>query len=426
MAQYLIKSGDTLSAIAQKFGYGGDYMSIAKANNIPNPNLILAGQTINIPDRAAPGNVPASSLAPTEPIRTPQSVSTPSTGGLTADILRTKFGFNDPNVINNILNDPNERARYEREAGLGGSSSPSPGVSLPSLPTIDLQSIYEKALTSATTAVQPEIDASAGEVNTVQARIAEKRRALAQAEADINDNPYFSEATRTGRIAKLREKAQADISIDEQDLAIAQNKTVVAQNKVAQAKADAQVKLNIASQQYNIQSQQYQQNLQLFTTLLTSGALETASGGDIAQIATSTGMSTSMIQSIIDATKKKNAPKPSLITSDDGTNQYVVAIDSNTGSVIKKEIIGKSAPKTTGTTETTQNTRSQVAQALNTKVGADGHVSEQVYLAARQQWVSLGYLAQDFDKAFSNYVNPNYWESYNLVDPDTVKRFRGY
>lgn len=41
---------------------------------------------------------------------------------VTADILRSKFGFNDPNVINGILNNPAEVARYEREMG-GGSSS---------------------------------------------------------------------------------------------------------------------------------------------------------------------------------------------------------------------------------------------------------------------------------------------------------------
>jgi hypothetical protein len=37
---------------------------------------------------------------------------------ITADLLRSKFGFNDPNVINNILNNPAEVQRYTREAGL--------------------------------------------------------------------------------------------------------------------------------------------------------------------------------------------------------------------------------------------------------------------------------------------------------------------
>lgn len=34
---------------------------------------------------------------------------------VTADILRSKFGFNDPNVIEGILRDPGQVARYERE-----------------------------------------------------------------------------------------------------------------------------------------------------------------------------------------------------------------------------------------------------------------------------------------------------------------------
>jgi len=38
---------------------------------------------------------------------------------LTADNLK-KIGFNDPNVINGILSDPNQVARYEKELGLNG------------------------------------------------------------------------------------------------------------------------------------------------------------------------------------------------------------------------------------------------------------------------------------------------------------------
>lgn len=44
---YKIKKGDTLSAIAKK--YGTTVKAIAKANNIKNVNLIYAGKTITIP-----------------------------------------------------------------------------------------------------------------------------------------------------------------------------------------------------------------------------------------------------------------------------------------------------------------------------------------------------------------------------------------
>ena len=46
MFTYTVKKGDTLSAIAKQ--YGTTYQEIAKANGISNPNLIYAGQTLNI------------------------------------------------------------------------------------------------------------------------------------------------------------------------------------------------------------------------------------------------------------------------------------------------------------------------------------------------------------------------------------------
>lgn len=45
---YVVNSGDTLSAIAAK--YGTTYQELAKYNNISNPNIISVGQTIKIPN----------------------------------------------------------------------------------------------------------------------------------------------------------------------------------------------------------------------------------------------------------------------------------------------------------------------------------------------------------------------------------------
>lgn len=44
---YTVQSGDTLSGIAEQFGT--DYQTLAQINNIENPNLIYAGQTIILP-----------------------------------------------------------------------------------------------------------------------------------------------------------------------------------------------------------------------------------------------------------------------------------------------------------------------------------------------------------------------------------------
>ena len=63
MAIYTVKSGDTLSAIAKKYGTTVD--AIAKENNISNPNLIHVNQSLKIGEAAAGGTASGgSSSAP--------------------------------------------------------------------------------------------------------------------------------------------------------------------------------------------------------------------------------------------------------------------------------------------------------------------------------------------------------------------------
>lgn len=50
---YTVKSGDTLSGIATR--YGTTYQALAQYNKIENPNVIQVGQVIRIPDKATPG-----------------------------------------------------------------------------------------------------------------------------------------------------------------------------------------------------------------------------------------------------------------------------------------------------------------------------------------------------------------------------------
>lgn len=52
---YTVKKGDTLSAIAAK--YGTTYQKIAAYNGIKNPNVIRVGQKIKIPANAAPATL---------------------------------------------------------------------------------------------------------------------------------------------------------------------------------------------------------------------------------------------------------------------------------------------------------------------------------------------------------------------------------
>jgi LysM repeat protein len=73
MSTYRIQSGDTLSALASR--YGTSVSALAKANNISNPNLIIAGKTLSIP-----GHDGKDSFEPAGGAR-PGSGGTPSAGG---------------------------------------------------------------------------------------------------------------------------------------------------------------------------------------------------------------------------------------------------------------------------------------------------------------------------------------------------------
>jgi hypothetical protein len=203
-------------------------------------------------------------------------------------------------------------------AGTSGSSAMSSGSSGLGTPSgspasIDLNKIYESAMTS------PELVA-------LEKQLADKKTARTTAETNINDNPWYSEATRVGKIAKLTDQSQREISDIE--------------SQVAQKKADAQVKVNIASQQYNIEDKNYQNQLQKLNLLISSGALLNASGTDVASIATATGMSTSMVNGMI-SQMKENKIKPTVSTdTDDNGNVTVSIFDANTGKIISQNSLG--------------------------------------------------------------------------------------
>ena len=55
MQEYIVKAGDTLSAIARRFlGANGDWREIARLNNITNPASLQIGQRLLIPVAARP------------------------------------------------------------------------------------------------------------------------------------------------------------------------------------------------------------------------------------------------------------------------------------------------------------------------------------------------------------------------------------
>lgn len=336
------------------------------------------------------------------------SISTSKELGKAEDLRKVlkpeKYGSKTVQDAKNKLSN-STTAETQARLGIGGSTAGASGLGSSfsgGTPSLDLNKMYADLMND------PELKSLQDELNA-------KKRAKDEASADINDNPFFAEATRVGKQAKLDEKANNEIN--------------TIQSQIDQKKADAQIKINIATQQYNIESDQYQRNLSKLNTLISTGALMNASGSDIAQIAQATGMSTSMVNGII-TKMKQDQVKPQVITSTSDNGVVTVSVvDGNTGKVINQSSLGAVGNKQNsgGSTLKDSDVQQTVISTLASQAGSDGKVSGKDYSAIRNKIVSLGYMtSSQFDDLYAlSFVNPNYWnqDTYGIVSPKVKEAF---
>lgn len=214
------------------------------------------------------------------------------------------------------------------------SGDTSSGIGFTAPQTINLPQLYEQLY-------------QGSGIRDLEAKLNSQIQSTNDQVAKIKDNPYLSEATMSGRIAKIEAKAASDQK--------------ALQDQIATQKADIETKLNLQTKQFDINSQAAQRAFQQYTSLLESGALNNASGEDIANITRATGLSSSMIQSAINAQKQKNVTT-STIQYDDGKNQGFVVINDKTGEIINRQVIGASTKKTTGSGGLTADQKNQAAK----------------------------------------------------------------
>lgn len=178
-------------------------------------------------------------------------------------------------------------------------------------------------------------------ISDMEAELTTKETAFNDQTSKINDNPWLSEADRTGRISKLTTDYNNDIK--------------TTQDALTMAKQDIQTQIDLQTKQFDINSATAKAALDEFNTLLSSGALAGATGADIAAITKATGISSTEIQAAINSQTIKDTPT-SVTTVDDGTNQYSVVINSKTGAIISKTVLAASKPeKATAGATTLQN-----------------------------------------------------------------------
>ena len=318
---------DYLKSIAQPYDYASratlaaskgiqGYIGSAEQNT-QLLNILRGGGASTTP--TAPSGQPSP-----QPQQTQTQTATPQTQGGNAgfgDWLRS-HGYNDENVINNAIANPSTAGsayqNYLNETGAGTS-----GVSgFLNQPTINLPELYEG------------LYASSG-ITGIQDELSGKTKAYNEAVAKIKDNPYLSEATMTGRLSKLSDKFNAD--------------TQAIRSDIAMKKADIETKLNLQTQQFNINSQQATQALNQFNSLLASGALDNASGEDIANITRATGISSSMIQSAIKARQKTEVDSQLITSTADSGEVTATLINKQTGEIINQTSLGNVGNQQGGT-----------------------------------------------------------------------------
>ena len=260
-------------------------------------------------------------------------------------------------------------------AGAGGGSFA--GGFTPA-PTIDFPKLYQNL-----------VDSSG--VREKQDQLSQMEKSFIEVKGKINDNPFLSEATRVGRVAKLEQ--------------LFNERTANIRGDIATTKADIETQLNLQMKQLDINSQQAQQALSQFNTLLNAGALNNVSGEDIANITRATGLSSSMIQSAVNAKKQKDV-QTQLVSFDDGTNQGFAVVDSNTGDIIKRQTVSVSKPKQETGTESSATRRGKVVQLLEANKNSYGHVHPDVWAQILAAFMQDGGTREEFLKNFSQYTDP--------------------
>jgi len=334
-------------------------------------------------------SVTTTSASVTTPIATPTFNQTSNSNDALVQALISK-GYNPTDAANAARNDTSGNLSREY---LGGGYT-----SLPTTPTINLTEQYGKLID------ESGISGLETNVNSIESRINQMTSEAADAKSKVNENPWISESSRVGRIAKIDEKLQNAIAPLQKDVA---NIT----NQINQKKTDVSNKLNLTTQQYNIDVAANQQNLTNFNSLLSSGALVNATAQDIATLAQQTGLAPSFIQSAIDAAKKASNPLSVGTYTDEGGNLVAYTMDSQ-GNLVNSKSIGKVQATSTGGGSTAKEEKTANQQAIDSALSANtnsyGHVSPAIWNAALRAYIQDGIgSAAEFNIMYGNLKDPN-------------------
>ncbi len=271
---------------------------------------------------------------------------------------------------------------FDPSGGAGAGSMGVPGAT--AAPALDLNRLYDTEY------------ASSG-IKDLEQKLIDYDKRYTEAKDTERNNPWLSQADMTGRLDKIGKKYQ--------------DETAGIRNELAMKKADIETKLNLATKQFDINSQTAKQSLDQFNTLLSMGALSNASGEDIAQLTYSTGIPTSMIQSAIQSSQKKDVKTQLITATNDAGVVTATLINSETGDIINTQNLGSIGNKQNGG-----------SGATATKNVADQFVAEAQTLSAQSTNAgSVGVFPQlvakyapfmSLEQIYTNYLNTSIGKAY--------------
>ena len=318
----------------------------------------------------------------------------------------------------------------EQRAKQGLTPAPATGVpsSTPSTPSTPSQSGFSSGSVtglneafSATPSINlPDIYknlyASSG-ITDKEADLTNKEKQFLEAKNKISDNPFLSASMLDQRLQRLQGKYDAE--------------TAPLKSEIAMKKADIETQLNLQTKQFDINSEQAKNSLAYFNTLLSAGALDGASGEDIAGLTRATGLSSSIIQSAINTSKASKVKTQVITSTNDAGVVTVSVIDPNTGKTINQTSLGAigNAQNGTGTASTTKNTEQTFINDANTIQGQQtpsGWVGQFPILVAKYApYYSL-------EQIYSLYLKSDVGKKYGTPKEDATQikevydQYRGY
>lgn len=348
MANY---SGNSIVDYLSSTGQASDFnsrASIAASKGISNytgtaaqnTQLLQALKAGSPPTPAAapvtpPAGQPNAQARTVQPTPAPQSQKTPSTsapsqsGGEQELINAMTSKGHTPESAKAAIQGRGYNDLAREYLGTQSGASSLSGDAMTATPSIDLPKLYQTLYDSSG------ISAKQDEYNL-------KEKQYLEAKAKISDNPFLDASTVDKRLRKLNDIYDAE--------------TAPLRNEIATRKADIETQMNLQTKQFDINSQAARESLSRFNALLEIGALDNASGEDIANITRSTGISSGLILGAVEARKTANL-QTSIQSFDDGNEEgfTIYTIDPN-GNIVNqtRQVTGRSKAKSTGwTTDST-------------------------------------------------------------------------